>query len=219
MSTPVITLALIREHLGSALLSDALDSVGRPRQVPNITPRPITGFRKLVGRARTTLWADMFHADPRPYELELRAVDDCGPDDVLIAAAGGSNRSGIWGELLSTAAAARGCVGAIVDGMVRDVDKMTGMGFNVFAGGVNCRDSKDRQRVIDLNVPIEIGGVAIHPGDLVLIDVDGMVVVPQDVEAEVLQRAWTKLHAENITRDAIRAGMKATEAWEKYGVL
>jgi 4-hydroxy-4-methyl-2-oxoglutarate aldolase len=219
MPAPVITFAMIREHLGSALLSDALDSVGRLHQVPNFTLRPITGFRKLVGRARTSLWADMFHVDPRPYELELRAVDDCGPDDVLVAAAGGSNRSGIWGELLSTAAAARGCVGAIVDGMVRDVDKMAAMGFNVFAGGVNCRDSRDRQRVVDLDVTVEIGGVAIHPGDLVLIDVDGMVVVPQDVERETLERAWNKLHAENETRDAIRAGMKATEAWEKFGVL
>jgi len=210
---------MIREHLGSALLSDALDSVGHSRQVPSISLEPITGFRKLVGRARTSLWADMFHVDPRPYDLELRAVDDCGPDDVLIAAAGGSNRSGIWGELLSTAAAARGCVGAIVDGMVRDVDKMAAMGFPVFAGGTNCRDSRDRQRVVDLDVIVEVGGVAIHPGDLVLIDVDGMVVVPQAVERETIERAWNKLHAENITRDAIRGGMKATEAWEKYGVL
>src|SRR5688572_28265175 len=56
MPAPVITLAMIREHLGSALLSDALDSVGHLRQVPSFTLRPITGFRKLVGRARTSLW-------------------------------------------------------------------------------------------------------------------------------------------------------------------
>lgn len=219
MPSPHITLAMIREHIYSAVLSDALDALGYPRQVPDFALQPITGFRKLVGRARTTLWGDMFHVDPRPYELELRAVDACQPDEVLIAAAGGSNRSGIWGELLSTAAKNRGCVGAIVDGMVRDVDKMTDLGFNVFARGMNCRDSQDRQRVVDLDVTVDIGGVAIRPGDLVLIDIDGMVVVPQQVEREALERAWTKLHAENVTRDAIKAGMKATEAWEKYGVL
>lgn len=220
MTAPTeVTLAMIREHVYSAVLSDALDALGFPRQVPSIDLRPMTGAPKLVGRAKTTLWADMFHVDPQPYELELRAVDDCRPDEVLIAAAGGSQRSGVWGELLSTAAKNRGCVGAIVDGMVRDVDKMTAMGFAVFARGTNCRDSQNRQRVVDLDVTVEVGGVLIAPGDLVLVDLDGMVVVPQQVEREALSRAWTKLHAENITRDAIRAGMKASEAWRKYGVL
>lgn len=214
-----VTLSMLREHVYSAVLSDALDSLGFTRQVPSLELRPMTGRAKIVGRARTTLWADMFHVDPQPYELELRAVDACQPDDILIAAAGGSNRSGIWGELLSTAAKNRGCVGAVVDGMVRDVDKMTDMGFAVFARGTNCRDSQNRQRVVDLDVTVDIGGVTVHPGDLVLIDLDGMVVVPQEVEREALSRAWHKIHAENVTRDAIRAGMKAMDAWKKYGVL
>jgi len=219
MKPTEITLSMLREHVYSAVVSDALDALGFPRQVPDLELRPMTGRTKIVGRAKTTLWADMFHVDPNPYELELRAVDECQADSVLIAAAGGSQRSGIWGELLSTAAGNSGCAGAIVDGMVRDVDKMTTMGFAVFARGVNCRDSQNRQRVIDLDVPVELGGVQVNPGDLVLIDLDGMVVVPQQVEREALARAWDKLHAENVTRDAIRAGMKATAAWQKYGVL
>ncbi|MBL8827168.1 MAG: RraA family protein [Planctomycetaceae bacterium] len=214
-----VTLPMLREHVDSAVLSDALDSLGFTRQVPSLELRPMTGCAKIVGRARTTLWADMFHVDPQPYELELRAVDACQADDVLIAAAGGSNRSGIWGELLSTAAKNRGCVGAVVDGMVRDVDKMTDMNFAVFARGTNCRDSQNRQRVVDLDVTVDIGGVTVHTGDLVLIDLDGMVVVPQEVEREALSRAWNKIHAENVTRDAIRGGMKAMDAWKKYGVL
>ncbi len=173
----------------------------------------------LVGRCKTTLWADMSHEDPRPYELELLAVDDCQPDDVLIAAAGGSMRSGIWGELLSTAARNSGCVGAIVDGAVRDLAVMGRMGFAVFARGTCMYDSKDRQRVIDRDVPVEIDGVSFCPGDLVLADADGVLVVPRVVESEAIQRAWEKVHAENVVRDAIRAGMKAGEAFRKYGVL
>src|SRR5439155_20935956 len=106
------------------------------------------------GRCKTTWWADMAHADPKTYELELAAVDGCQPDDVLIAAANGSVRSGIWGELLTTAARNQGCVGAIVDGMVRDVAKMRAMQFPVFARGTCTYDSKDRQRVIDVDVPV-----------------------------------------------------------------
>ena len=121
--------------------------------------RPLTVQGVLIGRCKTTLWADMAHEDPQPYELELRAVDTCQPDDVLIGAAGGTFRSGLWGELLSTAARRAGCAGAIIDGAVRDVAKMTKMGFPIFARGTCLSDSKNRNRVIDLDVPVEIDGV------------------------------------------------------------
>jgi 4-hydroxy-4-methyl-2-oxoglutarate aldolase len=219
MTDKPITLTMIREFLYSAVVSDALDALGHPHQSPRVPLLPQTGQNKLVGRCRTTLWADMSHADPRPYELELEAVDGCRADDVLIAAAGGSMRSGIWGELLSTAARNSGCAGAVIDGAVRDVAKMATMGFPVFARGRCVYDSLNRQRVIDVDVPVEIDGVRFAPGDLVIADEDGVVVVPQAVEAEAVRRAWEKVHAENVTRDAIKGGMKAMAAYEKYGVL
>ena len=214
-----ITLAMMRESLYAAVICDALDALGYRDQSPQVALRPITSDGLLVGRCRTTLWSDMFHQDPKPYELELQAVDECRPDDVLIAAAGGSPRSGIWGELLSTAARNRGCVGAIVDGAVRDVARMREMNFPVFARATCLRDSRDRQRVVDIEVPVEIGGVRFCPGDLVFADADGVVVVPLVIEPETIRRAWQKVNAENTTRAAIRNGMKAGEAWKKYGVL
>lgn len=214
-----ITLAMMREALTAAVVCDALDREGLPGQSPRVQLRPLTAPGVLVGRCKTTLWADMAHPDPRPYELELKAVDTCRPDDVLIAAAGGSMRSGIWGELLSTAARNAGCVGVVVDGAVRDVARMRGMGFPAFARGTCACDSRDRQRVIDLDVPVEIDGSRFHPGDLVVADEDGVVVVPRAVEESVIRRAWEKVHAENKVRDAIRAGMTATQAFETYGVL
>jgi 4-hydroxy-4-methyl-2-oxoglutarate aldolase len=110
-------------------------------------------------------------------------------------------------------------VGAIVDGAVRDVAKMTQMGFPVFARGTCLYDSKNRNRVIDIDVPVEIDGVRFAPGDLVIADADGIVVVPQMAEAEAIAAAWQKVHAENTVRDAIAGGMTATEAFRKYGVL
>jgi len=209
----------MRELFYSAVVCDALDGLGYPRQSPRVPLRPLTTQGVLIGRAKTTLWADMAHPDPRPYELELKAVDTCGPDDVLIAAAGGSMRSGLWGELLSTAARRSGCVGAIVDGAVRDVANMTAMGFAVWARGASPYDSKDRNRVIDIDVPVEIDGVRVAPGDLIVADIDGIVVVPQQVEAAVVRHAWDKVHAENKVRDAIAGGMTATAAFNKFGVL
>lgn len=214
-----ITLDLMRQVFYSAVVCDALDALGYPNQSPRIPLKPLTTSGVLIGRCKTTLWADMAHPDPRPYELELKAVDSCQPDDVLIAAAGGTMRSGLWGELLSTAARRSGCVGTIVDGAVRDVQKMTAMGFPIWARGTCLYDSKDRNRVIDVDVPVEIDGVRFAPGDLVVADIDGVVVVPSAVEAAVIRHAWNKVHDENVVRQAIADGMTATAAFQKYGVL
>jgi regulator of RNase E activity RraA len=214
-----ITLAMMRESLYSAVVCDALDALSYPRQSPRLAFTPYTSNQVLVGRCKTTLWGEMAHEDDRPYEKELLAVDSCQPDDVLIAAAQGSTRSGIWGELLSTAAMNRGCVGAVIDGAIRDVRKMKAMEFPVFARTTSIYDSKHRQRVVDFDVPVEIDGVCFSPGDLVFADIDGVVVVPREIETELIQSAWDKVHAENVVRDAIRSGMKATDAYNKYGVL
>lgn len=216
---PLPSLAQLRERLYAAVVCDALDQLGFRNQSPRIPMRPLTTGGVLLGRCKTTLWADMAHEDPRPYELELQAVDSCRADDVIIAAAGGSLRSGLWGELLSTAARRAGCVGAIVDGAVRDTQKITAMGFPVFARATCVYDSRDRNRVIDVDIPVEIDGVRFAPGDLVIADSDGIVVVPQQVEEAVIQRAWDKVQAENVVRDAIAGGMSAGEAFAKYGVL
>jgi 4-hydroxy-4-methyl-2-oxoglutarate aldolase len=214
-----ITLEMMRQSLYTAVVCDVLDSLGFPRQSPCVSLKPLSGDMVLIGRAKTTLWSEMEEPDPAPYEKELQAVDECRPDDVLIAAAGGSTRSGIWGELLSTAARNRGCRGAIVDGAVRDVAKMREMQFPVFARTTSPYDSKDRQRVAAIDVPVEIAGITFHPGELVVADIDGVVVIPRSVETEAIRQAWQKVHAENQVRSAIGQGMKATEAYRRFKVL
>lgn len=209
----------IKEQLGAALICDALDSMGYRHQSPRVQFHPYTGIHKMAGYCKTTLWADMYHEDPHPYDLELKAVDSGTPGSVFIAAAAGSTRSAIWGELLSTAAANQGCVGTIVHGAVRDIAKMREMGFPVFATSKNTYDSLHRQRVIDMDIPVEIDGVVFSPGDFVFCDEDGIVVVPRAIEQEVIEKALKKASAESVTRNEIKNGMKAEEAYIKYGVL
>jgi 4-hydroxy-4-methyl-2-oxoglutarate aldolase len=214
-----ITLEMMRAALSSALVCDALDALGVRGQSPRMAWPVKTADGLLVGRCKTTLWADRQTTDPHPYEKELLAVDTCQPNQVLIAAAGGSLRSGIWGELLSTAARNSGCVGAVVDGAVRDLAQMKDMRFPVFARGTCPYDSKDRQEVTEIDVAVEIDGVVFRPNELVFADADGVVVVPSDVEEEAIRLAWNKAHDENRTRAAIQQGMKVTEAYRRYGVL
>ncbi|MCA9011917.1 MAG: RraA family protein [Planctomycetaceae bacterium] len=215
-----ISLEMMRQQLTVPLLCDALDAAGYRRQSPRLPIHPLTvSDGLLIGRCKTTLWSDMAHVDPEPYKLELAAVDSCRSNDVLVCAAGGSMRSGIWGELLTTAARNAGCTGVIVDGAVRDVAQMRRMQFPVYARGVCPYDSRDRQRVIDFDVSIELDGICVEPGDLIAADQDGIVIVPRKVEVAVVQAAWEKANAENEVRDAIRDGMSATTAFQTFGVL
>ncbi len=215
-----LTLDMLRDVLSVALLCDALDAAGCHHQSPRLNLRTLTLSDQFVlGRCKTTLWAEMAHVDPKPYQLELAAVDSCRPNDVLVCAASGSGRSGIWGELLSLAARNAGCVGVIVDGAVRDVTKMARHEVPRFLRGARPYDSRNRQRVIDFDVTIELDGVVIHPGDLIGADEDGIVIVPQAVETQVIQAAWEKAHAEYCVRDAIRKGITATSAFQQFGIL
>jgi len=215
-----MSLVELRKILSVALICDALDAAGLRRQAPQLEIRPVTlPDVFLMGRCKTMLWAEMAHRDPKPYELELAAVDSCRPGDVLVCAAAGSSRSGVWGELLSTAARNAGCIGAIIDGCVRDVAKMRAMSFPVFARRTNPYDSRDRQRVIDYDVRIELDGTEVNPGDLIAADEDGIVVIPKSIEAEVVRAASEKALKENGVRDAIRGGMTASEAFRTFGVL
>ena len=94
------TLIEIQNNLYSAVICDALDALGYRSQSPRVPLKAITGIPKLVGRCKTTLWADMYHEDPAPYALELKAVDECKEGEVIIAAAGGSSRSWYLGRIV-----------------------------------------------------------------------------------------------------------------------
>ncbi len=95
-----ITLSMMRESLSAAVVADALDSLGLRNQSPRLPLMPYSSDSVLVGRCKTTLWVDMYHEVPEPYELELKAVDSCTADSVMVCAAHGSTYSALWGELL-----------------------------------------------------------------------------------------------------------------------
>jgi regulator of RNase E activity RraA len=207
------------QTLYSGVLSDACDASGhRDRALlPDI--RPLDESRVLVGRAKTVLWAPMFHVPPRPYDQEIAAVDSLRPGEVFVMAVGRSTQIVPWGELLATATLARGGRGAVLDGLVRDSRQIRALGLPVFCAGRRPYDSCGRGIVAAYDVPISLDGVPIDPGDLVFGDADGVVVIPRRAEAEILERAWAKVEGENTTRDALRAGTSLAEVYRTYGIL
>jgi regulator of RNase E activity RraA len=120
---------------------------------------------------------------------------------------------------MTTAAVMRGGTGAVIDGMIRDVKKILTMNFPVFCVGMKPLDSKGRGLVMDFDCPIECGDVPVQPGDIVFGDYDGLVVVPQEVEAEVWARAVEKVEGENVTRAELLQGALLSEVYARYGVL
>jgi regulator of RNase E activity RraA len=205
--------------LYTGVLSDACDAAGyRDRALlPDV--RPLDETRVLAGRAKTVVWAPMFHVPPRPYDKEIAAVDSLAPGEVFVMAVGRSSHIVPWGELLSTATLARGGRGAVLDGLVRDSRQIQAMGLPVFCTGRRPYDSCGRGIVVDFDVPIVLDGVPIAPGDLVFGDPDGVVVIPRAGETEVLEHAWAKVAGENTTRDALRAGIPLGEVYRRFGIL
>jgi regulator of RNase E activity RraA len=151
--------------------------------------------------------------------VEIEAVDSLQPGEVAVVGTQKSVRNAPWGELLSTAARARGARGAVVDGLVRDVRKIEELGFPVFASGIKPVDSSGRGVVTAYNVPVECGDVIVDPGDFVFADFDGVVVVPKDMVVVVLRLAADKVSRENSSRAELMNGAYLRNVFDRYGVL
>ena len=210
-----------RTPLFASLLSDVLDAMGFMHQALPARIRPLDDSLLMLGRARTALYSDVYSQTEgeNPYELEIALIDSLGPGDIPVFACGMSGRIAPWGELLSTAARVRGAAGALMDGAVRDIRAIRAMQFPVFHGGIAPLDSKGRGKVAAIDVPIECAGVRVSPGDLVLGDADGVVVIPRAVEGEALARAKGKLVGEHATLRELQAGASLADVFARHGVL
>jgi 4-hydroxy-4-methyl-2-oxoglutarate aldolase len=214
-------IARIRASFFTALLSDCLDGVGERDQAMPFRIRPLDDSLVMVGRARTAAFMEVWHVEEgaNPYELEMDLVDSLKPDEIPVFACGESGRVAPWGDLLSTAAMARGAAGAVMDGCVRDTRAIRKAGFPVFHGGIAPLDTKGRARVMAIDIPINCAGVRVCSGDLVFGDADGLVVVPQRVEEDVLRAAEEKLRGERTTLAELREGASLREVFSRYGIL
>jgi 4-hydroxy-4-methyl-2-oxoglutarate aldolase len=214
-------IAEARTRLYSGVISDVLDGLGNMHHALAPKIRPLDDSLALFGRARTALYMPVYHVAPgsNPYELEIALVDSLMQDDVAILACPREERIGPWGELLTTAARARGAAGCVTDGLVRDVRLIREMRFPVFSGGIGPLDSKGRGMVMAVDVPVECGGVPISPGDWLFGDVDGVVVVPAELAARAIELSLEKVLAENTVREELAAGERLAVVFARHGVL
>jgi 4-hydroxy-4-methyl-2-oxoglutarate aldolase len=213
--------AVLARELYTAVLSDVLDELGYRDQALPPSIRPLDDALTMAGAARTGLYREVYEvrAGENPYALEIALVDDLKPGEIPVFACSNPARVAPWGELLSTAARARGAAGALMDGCTRDVRAIRAMGFAVFHGGIAPLDSKGRGRIMAIDVPVECAGVRVEPGELVFGDADGVVVIPRAVEAEVLRRAFEKVRGEHDTLRELRRGDRLADVFARHGIL
>lgn len=209
----------LAEELYSAVISDVLDGLGFRDQAMTADIRPVFGKAKLIGRSHTVLSSDVYHIPAQPYEMEIQAIDSVPANYVVVAATNKSTRTCMWGELLSTATRARGGRGAVLDGHTRDVAKIESMGFPVFATGMRPVDSMGRGKIVSCGEPIVCGGVLVNEGDIIFADIDGVVVIPKEVEEQALSLAHQKAIGENAMRDWLADGRTLREAFDHFGFL
>lgn len=218
--------ALMRKELYSAVIGDVLDKMQYFHQFLPQKIQPMKMDMIIVGRAMTVLEADSFlelssGVNPimnKPFGLMLEALDDLKENEVYICS-GASPSYALVGELMCTRMQKLGAAGTVVNGFHRDTKGILELDFPCFSYGRYAQDQGPRGKVIDYRVPIEIEGVRINPGDIIFGDMDGVLVIPKEVEIEVIQKAYEKATGEKMVAQAIQSGMGAKESFDKYGIM
>jgi len=217
----------VRKELFTALVGDVLDKMGYLHQFLPPEIKPLRADMVVIGRAMPVLEADVCGEiventkNPvmqKPFGIMFEALDDLNEDEVYICN-GSSHNYALWGGLMSTRALKLRAAGAIVNGYSRDTLEILRLGFPTFSVGTYAQDQGPRGKVVDFRIPIEWGGVKINPGDLIFGDLDGVLVVPREVEKEAFTGALEKARGEKQVLKALQDGMSTVEAFRKYGIM
>jgi regulator of RNase E activity RraA len=175
--------------VATASVADAVDKICGKRGYMDSDIKPRINDKRIVGPAATVLETATDEFLPPQHALDL--IDEAPAGSVIvISIAGGYADVAVWGGLMTAGAVANQHAGAVLDGGVRDLTEIRrDYGFPVYARSVSPGTTLGRFKTVASQVPVEIGGVIVHPGDLIVADIDGVVVVPKDKAAEVLAMA------------------------------
>lgn len=204
------------EAVFTAAVNDVLREMGYLYQTLPSAIQGLTMDMRVAGIAFTIKGSKNLRIEDEMPE-RAKMLDAITPYSVCVWDTSGDDESAQWGEIMTMASMSRGCRGAIVDGGVRDVDRILKLGFPVFARYRSSNGMLGRFRMIGYQMPIQIGGVNIAPGDVILADIDGAIVVPRALAMEVLEKAEAIRDNEVEIKKMVLSGLKATEIVERGG--
>jgi 4-hydroxy-4-methyl-2-oxoglutarate aldolase len=194
----------------TATLSDALDRLGLAGQCNRI--KPCAPSFQMTGRAYTILYGPA----GQPAGTVGDYIDDVPAGSVIVLDNRAREDATVWGDILTEIAHRRGIAGTVIDGINRDVALCLKLGYPVYSRGSWMRTGKDRVQVEGVNTAVNLGGARVSPGDLLRGDADGVVVIPREHEAHVLEVAEEISAAEVHIREAVRGGLRLDEARRQY---
>ncbi len=203
----------------TAVVSDVLDRLGFRQQVVDSEIVPMYPGAVVAGRAMPVRVEATLVQSDNPYEGDMRMMEALKPGDVPVIVAPSGNRAALWGELISCAARGKGARGAIVSGYLRDSRKVAELRFPVFSRGRSPLDTMGRAEVTEIGLEVVCGGVRVSPGDYVVADEDGVVIIPERAIHDVLAAVSAKAHKEGDARADLLGGKSLREVWNKHGVL
>ena len=197
------------KQLGQFSAATVHEALGKYGNLPSAI-KPISSTMKVYGPAYTV------KTMPGDNILLHRAYAYAKPGDVIIANCSGFYEAGYWGDLMSLGAKTKGINGLVIDGCVRDADDIETMGFPVFSRGL-CILGTSNHGDGFLNEPIVIGDVLINPGDIIIGDRDGVVVVPQNRITEAIEKSAAREAKEENVRRQLREGKTSLQiyGWDK----
>ncbi|MEM4189567.1 MAG: RraA family protein [Candidatus Caldarchaeum sp.] len=193
-------------------VSDALDRFKIKGGLEGIVP--IVDDVRIAGTAFTVRFIPASQVELKPW---VTYVDKAQPGDVVVIDNGGRTYCTVWGGLLSARARDMGIRGTVIDGVCRDVDVIRALRYPVFSRGRFMMTGKDRVQLAGINEPVNIAGVLVKPGDIIVADDSGVVVVPQEKAEEILQAALDVYEKESKILEEVKRGVPLAEAREKYG--
>lgn len=197
--------------LSTSTVSDAMDKLGLEQTCLGITPLD-TSFR-MIGRAFTLKY--------EPVDLTDKGnvgdyIDNVKSGDIVVIDNAGRLNCTVWGDILTSMASMKGIAGTLIDGVNRDTNRSLELKYPIFSRSRFMRTGKDRVQLEAINVPVSIANVRVRPGDIIFGDADGVVVIPQEHEACILEIALEIEQFEDHIREAISNGMRLDEARKLY---
>jgi 4-hydroxy-4-methyl-2-oxoglutarate aldolase len=200
--------------LDTCAVSDGMDRLGLMGATYGV--RPMWPCPKIVGRA-VTMKIKPVGLDKPKQHLGTLPIDAAQPGDVIVIDNGGRPDTSCWGGLLALAAKTKEISGVVIDGACRDIDESRDLGFPVYARGAVPMTARGRVMQEAYNQEIEFAGVQVHPGDLVIADGSGVVIIPRSKEEEIVREAEAVAATEARMAEGIRQGMSVLEVLEKLG--